>query len=835
MKHLHKSAFLALSILLAAACSKEKQQPAPKDKAIYKITVSLPETAETKVSINQGAEAMNLAWQEGDKITVIGDQAHIFTLSSGAGTKVAEFTGEEVTGSSFTVIYPGTYTSLSAIKERSYIDQTQNGNGNTAHLSFNAVASGLSSYSNVTFGEESLRNGVLKFNIKLPQGVSVLDKLYIRTQPDIFYTTNDENNTTNELSLKLSGVDVSSNGQILTAYMMTSWQSVAVNEGVEFEVGITSGKNTYSKVFIPGQKNLHGGKVNVIKLNDENWKKTTALSGEGTAERPYELYDCDDLLAISSYLKPEAKIFFMLMNDIDMTPIEEWTPLNYASPYALGIDFNGRGNKISNLKSTQSDYSSFFGVLYGSCYDVNFSEAYIEGGKGRTCGIIGGYIGTDGRPAIVENVNASGKVKLNAGTSEVPVGGLCGVLKEGKIDGCTTDIAVINETNNARAATGGIAGKTMTGTDRIRNCKVKGSVKSLTGKYTGGVIGRQAVSGTEVSGCTVNAEITGTAERVGGIAGHFQGGRISNCIVTGNINGNSGLVGGIAAVIANKSDVTGCKFTGNLSSEGNDIGGIVGLTENELSLNNCHFSGKIIAKNNVGGIVGQTKENKITQIAQCSSTGNINAQGATGGIVGLFKKCNGSKIENSYSAGNITISGQVVGGIVGELMQNVIVYACYSSAKITGWQGCGGIVGRAAGGNWNGSQLNHDNIVTSCISWNEGIEATRKNANGGSSGAIIGFGGIKNTYLDGKRRYDLVFNGSWTDVGLLTDQPNTSPEEPLSVGISGNPYDPVAYSYIYPYHGISAPEGATCSSVASSLGWNSTIWDLSNPMPVLIP
>ena len=139
MKHLHKSAFLALSILLAAACSKEKQQPAPKDKAISKITVSLPETPETKVFLNQGTEAMNLAWQEGDKIAVIGDQTHIFALSSGAGTKAAEFTGEEVTGSSFTVIYPGTYTSLSAIKELSYLDQTQNGNGNTAHLSFNAV------------------------------------------------------------------------------------------------------------------------------------------------------------------------------------------------------------------------------------------------------------------------------------------------------------------------------------------------------------------------------------------------------------------------------------------------------------------------------------------------------------------------------------------------------------------------------------------------------------------------------------------------------------------------------------------------------------------------
>jgi hypothetical protein len=36
-----------------------------------------------------------------------------------------------------------------------------------------------------------------------------------------------------------------------------------------------------------------------------------------------------------------------------------------------------------------------------------------------------------------------------------------------------------------------------------------------------------------------------------------------------------------------------------------------------------------------------------------------------------------------------------------------------------------------------------------------------------------------------------------------------------------------------PYHGKAAPAGSTVSSVARTLGWSETVWDLSGAVPVL--
>ena len=67
----------------------------------------------------------------------------------------------------------------------------------------------------------------------------------------------------------------------------------------------------------------------------------------------------------------------------------------------------------------------------------------------------------------------------------------------------------------------------------------------------------------------------------------------------------------------------------------------------------------------------------------------------------------------------------------------------------------------------------------------------------------------------------------------LLDQDNTSPELSLFTGTKADEACPYAYDHAYPYHGKAAGEGVTVSALAKALGWDESVWDLSDDLPVL--
>ncbi|MBQ1683552.1 MAG: phosphodiester glycosidase family protein, partial [Bacteroidales bacterium] len=70
-----------------------------------------------------------------------------------------------------------------------------------------------------------------------------------------------------------------------------------------------------------------------------------------------------------------------------------WEPFNFASPYALAIDFDGDGHTISNFSCSNCTYAGFFGVLNGACKNVSFTNAEIAQNLNSACGILAGYAG----------------------------------------------------------------------------------------------------------------------------------------------------------------------------------------------------------------------------------------------------------------------------------------------------------------------------------------------------------------------------------------------------------------------------------------------------------
>lgn len=796
---------LASAIALSAiSCAKEGEDQV-NDGTKNKITISasLPDELVTKVKFEAGESVIKPSWEQTDVLRIISDNGKSETYSiKEINGKTATFEGNELEGTSFTAIYPGNYETAEALGNRSYTSQVQMGNGSTAHLQLNAMAAGLSDISNISFADAGAKlNGAVKLYVKLPEYVTSPKEVSLSAASDLFFTDNAGTAKSSSLGLSLENVDILVD-HIFTAYLMSSWTEASIEAGTELTLTVKAEGVSIKKPFtVEKSVNLAGGHLNIIQLNAENWN--TVLEGAGTESDPYRLSSTRDLLAMKPALVKGQMTYFKMMNDIDMSSIENWDPLNPDDPYDLGIVFDGGGHSLKNLKSKEKHYSSFFGVLYGKCYNVKFVDAEIVSASNSGAGIIGGYIGTGGKPAIVSGVEASGIV-TNAGKGQ-SVGGLGGNAREATIENCTVNVTVSNPMGDGvnRTATGGVVGKTMGSAVKIKNCVVRGIVeitKGVNNTYTGGIVGWQVDAGSEITGCEVYATVKSAGERVGGIVGHYQGGTLS-----------------------------GCKFYGEVNAASRLAGGIAGITSSASIIENCLSSGKIVCKNNVGGIVGMNENTLTIRCCESSSTIEINVNGVdgVGGVLGLASNGKTVIVEDCIFSGNMNVpTGQRVGGVVGDLGTGSSVRRCYVSGNITGWTGVGGIVGRAGGLVWNANGNGYDNTIESCIAWFDNITATRGDENGGSSGIIVGYTGTKNTLKNCWRKSTATLTAKYCSE--LYDQEDADATTPLVVAPV-----PSTYTYIYPYHGKAAEASATASSLAQSLGWSTDIWDFSGSEPKL--
>lgn len=792
---------VALSVISCAKESDNHVNDGQKNRIT--ITASLPDELVTKVKFEAGESVIKPSWEQTDVIRIISETGKSETYSiKEINGKTATFEGNELEGTSFTAIYPGNYETAEALGNRSYTSQVQMGNGSTAHLQLNAMAAGLSDISNISFADAGAKlNGAVKLYVKLPEYVTRPKEVSLSAASDVFFTDNAGTAKSSSLGLSLENVDISVD-HIFTAYLMSSWTESVIEAGTELTLTVKAEGVSIKKSFtVEKSVNLAGGQLNIIQLNAENWN--TALEGAGTESDPYRLSSTRDLLAMKPALVKGQMTYFKMMNDIDMSSIENWDPLNSDDPYDLGIVFDGGGHSLKNLTSKEKHYSSFFGVLYGKCYNVKFVDAEIVSASNSGAGIIGGYIGTGGKPAIVSGVEVSGIV-TNDG-KEQSVGGLGGNAREATIENCTVNVTVSNPMGDGtnRTASGGIVGKTLTSADKIQNCVVRGIVettKGINNTYTGGVVGWQVDAGSEITGCEVYATVKSAGERVGGIVGHYQGGTLS-----------------------------GCKFYGEVNAASRLAGGIAGITSSASIIENCLSSGKIVCKNNVGGIVGMNENPLTIRCCESSSTIEINVNGVdgVGGVLGLASNGKTVIVEDCIFSGNMNVpTGQRVGGIVGDLGTGSSVRRCYVSGNITGWTGVGGIVGRAGGLVWNANGNGYDNTIESCIAWFDNITATRGDENGGSSGIIVGYTGTKNTLKNCWRKSTATLTAKYCSE--LYDQEDADATTPLVINAV-----PSMYTYIYPYHGKAAETTASASSLAQSLGWSTDVWDLSGSEPKL--
>lgn len=281
---------------------------------------------------------------------------------------------------------------------------------------------------------------------------------------------------------------------------------------------------------------------------------TSFSGGIGTAASPY-LISTDAEMALllekckQGYL--EVRGYYKLTSDLvmnaDFEKYKDWgstPPKNRWNPQgSFGGSFDGDGHTIYGLysNSEESAVGLFSVVQEGSVSNLTISHSYIRG--------------------------------------ENQVGAICGQLSwRAAIINCR-NYGIVQGSNSV----GGIVGESYQGAEDCKYCVNEGEV---TGKNSvGGIIGARTSPQTGWK-CVSSSYNTGNVfgeENVGGIIGEFGAATgvctIENCFNIGKITGTVNRIGGIAGSVGFNSPIKNCYNAGKISHPVNAryFGGIVGL------------------------------------------------------------------------------------------------------------------------------------------------------------------------------------------------------------------------------------------------------------------
>lgn len=161
-----------------------------------------------------------------------------------------------------------------------------------------------------------------------------------------------------------------------------------------------------------------------------------------------------------------------------------------------------------------------------------------------------------------------------------------------------------------------------------------------------------------------------------------------------------GSVGGVVGYAKNTS-IEGATNTATVNA-GSNVGGIVGeFNSLGKSVSGATNSGAITSSNTAAGIVGKLTEGSISG---SKNTGRVTASvattigGHTGAFLGGIAGWADGNVNNCYNSGTVTTEtswghSNIVGGIVGYLVNGKTVSYCYNSGNVVGSDNIGGIVG----------------------------------------------------------------------------------------------------------------------------------------------
>ena len=584
---------------------------------------------------------------------------------------------------------------------------------------------------------------------------------------------------------------VSNNAKTVTIYVSTN-VPIIVNNYSWWTGNDTSGNTGRNPNYFKIEGSTDGSNWYVIdERSNGSWPTTnntqvdvTGMNGAGRAGR-YNRFRITSTCSGGTWQASEFKFNYATS--------EQSVPIGNSSTKFSGT-FDGKNHTISNFK-TSGQYSGLFGYVNGATIQNLTVNVTNNAGATSAGGLVGAVNGT----TTIRNCTVNGTI---SGTHQVGgfVGFAQGVYQDNTlvlpcnltIEGCTNNATVTTTSqasDNNRTSAGGFVGYVNAGatvtiksyidengqTKKSTNNGKISTTSSADNKGVGGFVG-YSYGKITLTDCVneKNATITGK-ERVGGLVGYIGKADsdsqkemvISGCenkaTVTSNSTNDVYGIGGIVGYNSgHKVAITNCINSGAITGT-HETAGIIGYSDHS-EISNCTNSGAVSGFATVGGIVGKMGGGSIVS---CKNTATVKASKARdidgdgnldgaylGGIAGWIA----GNVNNCYNSGTVTTetswgNSNIVGGIVGFLVNGKTVSYCYNSGTIVGSSQIGGIIGYLQGALTTVTYCYHSGKINSV--WNE------NNVAKGSLGYITG----NNTS---------VLNSCWILPGASTDSASST-------------------------------------------------------------
>lgn len=729
---MRKISFIAALVvaMTVVSCVKEMQTGTPAPEVNGAVTFEASFGAATKAVLDPGATESKVAWEAGDQVGVFAGEGNFLYKAQNAGysTTLSTEAADVPAEGPYYAVYP--YDADAVLAE-------------------GVVTTTLPAVQTAVLGS---------FTTHLSVAQAVENKFAFKNVCGLVGVKIDAENVT-KIVLEGNNGEIVAGAINVTVADAPTWTVVAEQGATSVTLAPAEGtlaKGVYYFAVLPqtfekgfNVKAYKGDDAFVLRnvasaftldRSDIVGSKAFGIEGEGTETSPYILKTPQDMVDMRSLAKLGGETWFKMANSIDMADVTNYIPVNYDQNFERKIHFDGGGFTISNFSYDKSkngaNYGSLFGVLYGSCRNLKVDNAKIVATNG--CGVLGGYVGTTSKPAVVENVTITNSSVTNSGDR---CGGVCGTAKEATFKNVSFQ-GTVTSTFVGEAKSGGFVGQTETsatfencsvdvvftgaGTDIggfagkllatniFKGCKVKVTITSSAAQKNrcGGFLGWNASANATFDDCHVLSgssvkNVSGGTTSVNGNFGGFIGfGDTSNSVVEiKNCSAQADVDGGVTAYNScfvssfgyiSTVTITDSYAKGYLkSSTGNYTGGLVGYSQNAgavLKISGCHYEGNIEATGGyVGGLVGGAS-GKV-EIKDSYSSGSVASKSKyVGGLIGASQNDN-VVIEGCYSSSIVSSSSEQVGGLVGTTTNKISIIDSYSTGKVSGVNFTSGLIG----------------------------------------------------------------------------------------------------------------------------------------------
>lgn len=615
---------VALAIVATASACQKAELSTPSERNLVNITVSA-QLPETKADIQTDGKVF---WQEGDAIAVyVGEEKFELTLTSGAGTNTASFSGEAAEGTIAHAIYPA--SAAAATYTKPVVPTTQ-----TIPAGASCDPAALVMDGTVAEGVITFKNVAGAVQIVAPEGATAVRLV----------------SAAGTVSAVIEGAGTYNVMVPATTY-----------EG--FSVAVAGSDRHYFK---STEKSLTVTASKIFRLGDITATATVV---------PNTLTSVQDFVNWAEfapcYVKGET---VTVASDIDLSTLNggelyTWKPISFAGNLeGAKKDLNDlyviKGYQVKaseqNLKSDDYMYVGFFGFLSGGLKYLQFGtkgghDAVViaDADASITSSYhvnVGGVVGRC-RYGWLEGVKSCAEITMTSDANyKFRIGGIVGHFQSANstddatysMYNCTFDgSAVVNGQTPANTSyLGGMVGYSQAGI-HIRSCTNLGTLKVVSSfKYNynlGGIIGQLGSDGNGKGaiisncrngvaydadapmllegslGCSPNTSTTKYAY-IGGIAGAcyatisycFNYANIGCTYVTKEIGGGkaSPRVGGICAYLTEKQPLTmdncanfGTVYNGFVNNSRTNVGNLIGYGQKSTGvIKNCLCAGDCITE-----------------------------------------------------------------------------------------------------------------------------------------------------------------------------------------------------------------------------------------------